>query len=157
MSNFISSESGERPAPSKQVATFRVGDMIFGIDVMMVQEVIRFQRMTAVPLAPKSVKGLINLRGQILTAIDLREILGMEPRGIDELPMNVVIQSGQDVMSLLVDKIDDVFELDPRRIESTPDTLDEEYKNLLGSVYKLDPGLLLILNPEKVSRFSEDL
>jgi purine-binding chemotaxis protein CheW len=141
----------------RQIATFRVGEMIFGIDVMMVQEVIRFQRMTVVPLAPPAVKGLINLRGQILTAIDLRELLGMEPRGEDERPMNVVFKSGQDEMSLLVDKIDDVLELDPRRLEPTPETLDEEYKNLVGSVYKLDQGLLLILSPDKVSRFSEDL
>lgn len=141
----------------RQIATFRVGEMVFGIDVMMVQEVIRFQRMTSVPLAPPAVKGLINLRGQILTAIDLRELLGMEPRGEDERPMNVVFKSGQDEMSLLVDKIDDVLELDPRRLEPTPETLDEEYKNLVGSVYKLDQGILLILSPDKVSRFSEDL
>jgi purine-binding chemotaxis protein CheW len=141
----------------RQIATFRVGSMLFGIDVSIVQEVIRAQRMTRVPLAPPVVKGLINLRGQILTAIELREVLGMEPRPEDQAPMNVVIQTDSDNISILVDKIEDVLDLDATRIEETPETVEKCYRDLLDSVYKLDKGLLLVLNPERVAKFSDEL
>jgi len=142
---------------AKQIATFRVGSMLFGIDVSIVQEVIRAQRMTAVPLAPPVVKGLINLRGQILTAIDLREVLGMEPRPADQAPMNVVIQTDSDNISILVDRIEDVLDLDSTRIEETPETVEQCYRDLLDAVYKLDKGLLLVLNAERIAKFSDEL
>jgi len=141
----------------RQIATFRVGSMLFGIDVSIVQEVIRAQRMTRVPLAPPVVKGLINLRGQILTAIDLREVLGMEPRSEDQAPMNVVIQTSSDNISILVDRIEDVIDMEISRIEEPPETVETCYRELLDAVYKLDKGLLLVLNAERVAKFSEEL
>jgi purine-binding chemotaxis protein CheW len=140
-----------------QIATFRVGPLLFGIDVSLVQEVIRSQRMTKVPLAPPTVKGLINLRGQILTAIDLREVLGIEPRPEDQPPMNVVVQIGTDVISMLVDKIEDVLDIDSTRLEEIPETIETRYKNLLTAVYKLEKGLLLVLQAEKIIEFGEEI
>jgi purine-binding chemotaxis protein CheW len=139
-----------------QVATFKVGSMLFGIDVAVVQEVIRFQRMTPVPLGPTVVKGLINLRGQIITAIDLREALNMEPLEPDRAPMNVVVRTENDHLSILVDKIEDVLNLDYSRLETTPETVEESYQDLLQSVYKLERGLLLILNAERMAKFSNE-
>lgn len=91
---------------------FYVGDLFLGINVQQVQEVIRYQEMTRVPLAPVAIRGLINLRGQIVTAIDLRCWLGMSMREPHELPMNVIVRDGNNAVSLLVDRIGDVIEVD---------------------------------------------
>src|SRR5258707_7171057 len=82
-----------------------------GLDVLKVQEIIRYQEMTSVPLAPPVVRGLINLRGQIVTAIDLRRRLELRDRPNDELPVNVVVQTDDGAVSLLVDEIGDVLEV----------------------------------------------
>ena len=79
-------------ATRMQLCTFIVDDLLFGVDVMRVQEIIQYQHMTRVPLAPKLIRGLINLRGQIVMAVDLRERLDLPPRGGDEPPTNVVVR-----------------------------------------------------------------
>ncbi|HEY9073267.1 MAG TPA: chemotaxis protein CheW, partial [Desulfobaccales bacterium] len=94
-------------AGKKQFSTFVVDHLLFGVEVEKVQEVIRYQEMTRVPLAPPVVKGLINLRGQIVTAIDLRRRLGLRERATADLPMNVVIRHDDGAVSLLVDEIGD--------------------------------------------------
>src|SRR5215218_5087166 len=94
-----------------QVCTFYVEDLFLGIDVQQIQEVIRYQGMTRVPLAAPAISGLINLRGQIVTAIDLRRRLGMPLRKPEEPPMNVVVRDGENAVSLLVDRIGDVLEV----------------------------------------------
>ena len=132
-----------------QFATFYVGDLLFGIDVMKVQEIIRYQEMTPAPLSSRIVEGLINLRGQIITAIDLRRRLGIEERGEGVLPMNVVVHTEDGVVSLLVDKIGDVLEVDENQYEATPDTISENYSDLINGVFKLDRRLLLILDVQK--------
>src|SRR5215813_3657652 len=96
---------------TRQFCTFHVGNLFLGIEVQQVQEVIRYLEMTRVPLAADAVMGLINLRGQIVTAIDLRRRLQIAPRPFDEQPMNVVVRDGENAVSLLVDRIGDVLEL----------------------------------------------
>src|ERR1700760_3596719 len=96
-----------------QYATFVVEDLFFGIDVLRVQEVLRYQQMTRIPLAPAVAGGLINLRGQIVTAIDMRCRLGLRPRSSEALPMNIVVRTEDGPVSLLVDEIGDVVEVDP--------------------------------------------
>lgn len=130
-----------RPA-SGQYCTFWVADLYLGVDVLDVQEVIRYQQMTDVPRAPGVVSGLINLRGQIVIAIDLRRRLGLPERS-GELPMNVVVRSGEDVVSLLVDDIEEVVEVDPADREAVPTTLRGTARELLTATYKL-PGRLLL-------------
>src|ERR1700760_1091136 len=88
-----------------QYATFFVDQMFFGVEVLKVQEVLRYQEMTCVPLAPKIVQGLINLRGQIVTAIDMRRRLALPPRANEAQPINVVVRSTEGAVSLLVDEI----------------------------------------------------
>src|SRR5437868_11453098 len=94
-----------------QYCTFYVDGHYFGLDVLQVQEIIRFQEMTRVPLAPPVVRGLINLRGQIVTAIDLRRRLEMPDRLDDQFPVNVVVHTDDGAVSLLVDEIGDVLEV----------------------------------------------
>ncbi|MGN6543443.1 MAG: chemotaxis protein CheW [Aureliella sp.] len=129
-----------------QVCTFMLDNQMFGVDVQCVQEVIRYQEMTEVPLAPEAVCGLINLRGQIVTAIDLRTRLGLPPRGQSQLPMNVVVRGDDGAISLLVDQIGDVQEIEPEHLEPPPDTLRGESRHLIRAAYKLNDRLLLLLD-----------
>lgn len=140
------------PAGAKQLCTFLVDGLLFGIDVTRVQEVIRYQEMTPVPLAPSVIHGLINLRGQIVTAIDLRTRLQLSRRRADELPVNVVARDEEGVVSLLVDEIGDVVEVDESSFEPPPETLNPASKALIHGVYKLEPQLLLLLNTELAVR-----
>ena len=134
---------------SKQFATFFLNGLFFGVEVLKVQEVIRYQEMTRVPLAPRMIEGLINLRGQIVTAIDLRRRLEMPPRAAGELPMNVVVRSDDGAVSLLVDEIGDVVEVQDDIYERPPETLNGVARELIRGVYKLKERLLLILDTEK--------
>lgn len=136
---------------SRQLCTFVLGDLLFGVDVLGVQEVIRYQPMTPVPLTSDVVRGLINLRGQIVTAIDVRAHFGLPPRAGGELPMNVVVRTTEGVVSLLVDEIGDVTEVDEASFERVPDTLFGTIREHVRGVYKLDIGLLLLLDAERVT------
>lgn len=133
-----------------QLCTFYLDNQMFGIDVQTVQEVIRYQQMTDIPLAPDAVCGLINLRGQIVTAIDLRKRLGLPSRPEGQLPMNVVVRSDDGAVSLLVDQIGDVQESDQENFESPPETLRGGTRQLIRGAYKMKDRLLLILDTERV-------
>lgn len=139
-------------AGERQFCTFRLGDLFLGIDVLQVQEVLRTQAMTRVPLAPRAVRGLINLRGQIVTAIDLRERLGLSPLEDGRQAMNVVVRTDDGAVSLLVDDIGDVLEADGGSCEAPPETLRGEARELIPEVYKLPDRLLLILDTERALR-----
>lgn len=131
---------------NRQYCTFFVDDLFFGVEVHEVQEVFRFEPMTRVPLAPPVVRGLINLRGQIVTALDMRARLGLEPRGGDTPPMNVVVRTDDGCVSFLVDEIGDVLEVDDTQFERPPETLTGVARELVRSVYKLRGRLLLVLD-----------
>lgn len=137
-----------------QYATFFLDGLYFGIAVLSVQEVIRHQEMTPVPLAPADVRGLINLRGQIVTALDLRTRLGLKPRPESELPMNVVVRTADGAVSLLVDEIDDVVEVQDGEFEQAPETVRTTLDGLVTGVYKLPARLLLILDVERTVEIS---
>jgi purine-binding chemotaxis protein CheW len=150
MLNEIESAVGQDAPSGSQYSTFYVGDLFFGIEVLKVQEVLRYQEMTHVPLAPVVIEGLINLRGQIVTAVDMRRTLKLEPRAADLTPMNVVVRSEDGAVSLLVDEIGDVVEPPRDSYEQAPETMPPEQRELIEGVYKLDVGLLLVLNTERV-------
>jgi purine-binding chemotaxis protein CheW len=133
-------------AAEHQYCTFTVDGHYFGVDVLKVQEVIRYQEMTRVPLAPPEVRGLINLRGQIVTAIDLRRRLQLQDRPADQLPVNVVVQTEDGAVSLLVDEIGDVLEVSEKLFERPPETLKGPARALIQGAYKLPDRLLLILD-----------
>jgi purine-binding chemotaxis protein CheW len=135
---------------SREFATFFVDGLFFGIDVLQVQEVLRYQEMTQVPLAPDVIEGLINLRGQIVTAVDMRRRLKLMPRAEGQTPMNTVVRTKEGAaVSLLVDEIGDVVEVDSETFERTPDNVAAAARDLLQGVYKLKDRLLLILDTEK--------
>ena len=132
----------------QQFCTFYVAGKLFGIEVERVQEIIRYQEMTHIPLAPREVAGLINLRGQIVPAIQLRRCLGMPDAARDALPTNVVIRTEDGAVSLLVDDIGDVLDVDEDAFESPPDNLRGAMRQLIRGVYKLDRQILMVLATE---------
>jgi purine-binding chemotaxis protein CheW len=136
-------------ADEHQYCTFYLDGHYFGLDVLKVQEIIRYQEMTRVPLAPSVVRGLINLRGQIVTAIDLRRRLEMKDRPAGQLPVNVVVQTEDGAVSLLVDEIGDVLQVSEAAFERPPETLNGPARELIRGAYKLADRLLLILDTER--------
>lgn len=141
--NPISSET-------RQYSTFRISDLLLGIEVVKVQEVIRYQDMTVVPLAPGVIEGLINLRGQIVIAIDTHRSLGLPRATRDALPINVVIHSDDGVVSLLVDDIGDVIDVPLDAYAPVPDNMPKEQRELIECVYDLKEGLMLVLNTTRL-------
>ncbi len=139
----------EAERSSGQFATFFVADLFFGVDVHSVQEVLRFQQMTRVPKAPEVIEGLINLRGQIVTAIDMRRRLKLPSRAGDQTPTNMVVRSDDGAVSLLVDEIGDVLDVDAATYERTPENLDPAARDLIRGIYKLKDRLLLVLDTER--------
>ena len=133
----------------KQYCTFHLDKFLFGIEVLKVQEVIRSLELTRVPLAPSVISGLINLRGQIVTAIDLRRRLELPLRPKEVLPMNVVIHTGEEAVSLLVDTIGAVLSVDQSTFEKPPETLTGIARDLILGTYKLKDHLLLALDIDK--------
>jgi len=139
----------EEMSTSGRLATFFVGDLFFGIDVLRVQEVLLYQQMTRVPGAPDVIAGLINLRGQIVTAIDMRRRLGMPSRADGAKPLSMVIRTLDGAVSLLVDEVGDVLDVDERSFEKPPENLVAEARELIRCVCKLDERLMLVLDTEK--------
>jgi purine-binding chemotaxis protein CheW len=138
----------------QQFCTFYLDGAAYGVEVHKVQEVLRWQQTTPVPLAPPTIGGLLNLRGQIVTAIDLRHRLAMPPRPEGCEPMNVVVRTAEGAVSLLVDEIGDVVEVGEESFELPPDTLSEIAKQMTSGVYKLKDRLLLVLRMEKAVEVS---
>ena len=133
------------PATS-QLATFWLDGDLYGVEVEHVQEVLRSQSITRVPLAPPAVAGLINLRGQVVTAIELRERLGRPARPAGTEAVVIVVRLHGEAVSLLVDSIADVVDVDVADFEAPPDTLDGAARDLIRGAYKLAGQLLLALD-----------
>lgn len=138
-----------------QFCTFYLDGLLFGVRLTDVQEVMRHTEMTLVPLAPKVVSGLINLRGQIVTAIDLRRKLELPERDADKLPMNVVVNNDAGAVSLLVDEIGDVVEVGEEAFEQPPETLRGKVRGVIFGVYKLSGQLMHVLDTPKACQFAD--
>lgn len=134
---------------TRQFCTFFLEQYLFGVHLEKVQEVIRYLELTDIPLAPDVISGLMNLRGQIVTAIDLRRRLDLPPRAGDKQPMNIVIRSGDGAVSLLVDSIGDVVEVTEDSFERPPETLQGKVREVIVGVHKLDKNLMHVLETEK--------
>jgi purine-binding chemotaxis protein CheW len=140
---------------TSQFCTFSLDNLLFGVDLQTVQEVIRELPMTPVPLAPAVVAGIMNLRGQLVTALNLRQQLEMGPGQPGVTPMNVVVRSQDGAVSLLVDQIGDVVEVDEASFERTPETLQGKIRTMILGVHKLDTRLLHVLDVEKACQVGE--
>jgi purine-binding chemotaxis protein CheW len=142
-------------ATSQQFCTFFLEGRMLGVPVPQVQEVIRFLGITRVPLAPEVVEGMINLRGQIVVAIDLRRKLSLPPRAAGELPMNVVVRTTEGAVSLLVDEIGDVIEVEETSFEEPPETLQGPVRAMILGVHKLEGRLMHVLDIQKACELTE--
>ena len=136
---------------STRLVTFTLDGRLYGVDVDAVQEVLRGLPRTRIPLAPGTLAGLINLRGQVLSAVDMREQLGLPARADDEEPMLVVIRVAGEPVALLVDTIGAVVDVEDDQFASPPGTLSGTARDLLLGAYKLDHQLLLALDVAKAA------
>ena len=145
----MSSECNE--TQDNSYCTFMVEGLYCGIEVGLVQEVIRFQKLTRVPLGNSIIRGLMNLRGQIVTTLDLKQRFGLKSNNDQQSqPMNVVVRTDDAPISLLVDEIGDVVAVDQDRFEPPPETIDSAHRELIRGAFKMSDRLLLILNTERV-------
>ena len=138
------------PSDRRTFATCRVGHLLVGLNVDAVQEVTAGGDLTPVPLAPPMVSGLLNLRGQIVTAIDLRRSLQLADRPVGQPAVNVILRADGGSVGLVVDSIGDVLDVDDHAFEEPPSTVRGHLRELITGVYKLERGLLLVLNTERV-------
>lgn len=134
----------------QQFATFVVDGLLFGVEVLRVQEIIRQQPMTRVPCASPVIEGLINLRGQIVTAIDMRKRLGFVPRAASDESMNVVVRTADGPISLVADQIGDVIEVRLDMFEPLPPTIQPAVRDVAVGVYKLPDRLLLVADIDRL-------
>lgn len=126
-----------------QYITFTIAGGLYGLEVMQVEETLGHLPRTPVPLAPQGVAGLVNLRGQVVTAIDVRPRLGVTPLAPHQESMMVVVSHAGESMSLLVDEVGEVLTVDEADFEPAPPTLSDDVRALVGGAYKLDGRLLL--------------
>jgi purine-binding chemotaxis protein CheW len=134
----------------RQYCTLRAGELFLGIGVETIQEVLRDVSITPVPLAHSAISGLINLRGQIVTAIDLRRRLGIDRDGPAEGSATMVLGTAEEPLALVVDSVGDVVEVDGGSFEEPPDTLKGEARRMILGAHKLERELLLVLNLQVV-------
>jgi purine-binding chemotaxis protein CheW len=137
----------------KRLATFTIDGDGFGVDVERVQEVLRPQVVTPIPLAPPQVAGLINLRGEIVPALDLRVRLGSVVSA-DGRGMSLIVNGADGPVSLLVDEVGEVVEVDDASLEPPPPTLRGAARELIAGMYTLDGRLLVELD---VARTIDDM
>lgn len=151
----ISHAGPQMPDGVLQYATFYVDGLYCGVEVLRVQEVLRPQQMTRVPLAPPVIEGLINLRGQIVTAVDMRRRLHRPERESRHAPMNVVVRGEGGAVSLLVDDIGDVIEVSGESFEAPPENLASENRRMIKGIHKLEAQLLLVLDTDRVLQLDD--
>ena len=131
---------------SRQFATYEVAGQLFGVQVHTVQEVLSYNEYTPVPLAPPAIGGLFNLRGQVIAAVDLRVQLGLVRQAMQGPVMNVILRGDGEPVSLLVDRIGEVVDLDDDAFEPPPDTLSGPTRELVTGTFKMDGRLMLALD-----------
>lgn len=150
MENVTSINDEVRNSMQTQLCGFKIKGDCYAISVLDVQEVIKPHSLTKVPLSPDYVKGLINLRGQIVTSISLRKLFQMDDREAGEEHMNIIVRNSESLYALMVDEILDVIDVDEEKFENIPETINEEIKKYIKGVYKLEENLLILLDLEKV-------
>jgi purine-binding chemotaxis protein CheW len=132
-----------------QLCTFRVDEMVLGVDVLEVREVLRTRVVTPVPLAADGIAGLLNLRGEIVTAVDLRAGLG-RPRSAEPAPAHVVVRTDEGPVALGVDEVGEVLSVDPADLQPPPATVDPTVRQLLLGTHLIGGAPLLVLDPRRV-------
>jgi purine-binding chemotaxis protein CheW len=143
---------------TQELLTVYLGDQIFGIPILQVHDVLGAQTMTRVPLAPKAIAGSLNLRGRIVTAIQVRERLGLGTPGPDSKSMSVVVEYDGESFSLIFDRVGDVMNLPVNQYEPNPSTLDPHFRDVADGIYRLAGQLLVVLDvPKMLNGIGEQL
>ncbi len=138
----------------QEFVTMRVGGQLFGISVLSVQDVLRKQRIAKIPLAPAVIAGSLNLRGRIVTVINMRRRLSLPPAEDDSTMMNVVVDYNNELFSLNVDSVGEVLSLPLEKFEKSPVNLSENWKEVAAGVFKLDKELLVILDADNLIKIN---
>lgn len=138
---------------TREFVTIKLAGQLLGIPVLNVHDVLNAQKMTKIPLAPPSVAGVLNLRGRIVTAIDLRIHLGFKPRTEGEKFMSVVVEHKGEPYSLLIDSVGEVLALPDKDYEKCPVTLDDRLRSVSNGVYRLEKELLVVLEVDTLLNF----
>ncbi len=139
----------------EELLTVHIADQQFGISILQIQDVLRPQSVSPIPLSPKEIEGSLNLRGRIVTAIDVRKRLGLPP-GDGDNKMSIVVEHNNEFFSLLIDKVGDVLNLNKNDFDSVPTTLDTVWKDVATGIYRLENNLLIVLDVAKLLNFQED-
>ena len=159
MSNQLPTASGGRSelqtSETKEFVTMTVGGQLFGIPVLSVQDVLAAQKIARIPLAPPEVAGALNLRGRIVTAIDVRTRLGLPPMDSGQTGMSIVVDHHGELYSLIIDVIGDVMDLPNSAYERSPATLDPSWREVAAGVYRLDGELLVVLDVNRLLDFAD--
>ena len=137
-----------------EFVSITIAGQLFGIPVLQVQDVLGPQRITRIPLAPAEVAGSLNLRGRIVTAIDLRTRLRLPPLPEGQAGMSVVVDYGGELYSVMVDSVGEVLSLSAETAERNPATLDPTWREVSGGIHRLDKTLLIVLDVARVLDFS---
>jgi purine-binding chemotaxis protein CheW len=135
---------------SNQLLTFSLAGQLFGVPVLEVNDVLGPQKITKMPLAPPAVAGVMNLRGRIVTAIDVRRCLNQPPREEGATSTSVVVDHDSELFSLIIDSIGDVLHLSQDSFETAPATLDEAWRSVSSGIHKLQDQILVVLNVEQL-------
>ena len=138
-----------------ELSTFLVGDALCGMDILTIQEINKLIDMTSVPQAPSYVLGILNLRGQIITSIDLGKKLGLGETEMSEDPRNIIVNSRGEHIGLMVRKISDVVQADKDKFEPPPSNMGGIQGEFFTGVYKTESKLIGILDVEKVLKMDE--
>jgi purine-binding chemotaxis protein CheW len=147
----------ELAAPETQdYVTMYIEGQLFGIPVLTVQDVLGPQKITRIPLAPREVAGSLNLRGRIVTAIDVRLRLGLPNQGGENKGMSVVVDQGGELYSLMVDQVGEVLSLPAAKFERNPPTLDPMWREFSAGIYRLEDKLLVVLDVGKLLDFNRN-
>lgn len=142
------SRKKQKPQTLIEVCSVRVGDGLFGLPIAHILEIVGKARPQPVPLAPPFVGGLVHYRGDVLTTVNLRQLLGLPPR--DDAHDVLVLESEAGCFGLLVDSVREVLTVSAADFEPNPSILGERHRELLAGVYKLKNGLLVMLNPDRL-------
>ena len=142
---------------TEEFVTFTIGDQLFGLPVLTVQDVLSTYRITRIPLAPPEIAGSLNLRGRIVTAIDVRLRLGLTPRDADASAMSIVVEHQSELYSLLVDSVGEVLALSPDDFERNPPTLDSNLRIYSNGIYRLNDQLLVVLDVNRLLDYGREI
>lgn len=148
---------GHGSAEHVDFVTVTIDNQLFGIPVLQVQDVLGTQRITRIPLAPPEVAGSLNLRGRIVTAVDVRKRLGLEPQPKTDRDMSIVVDHDGELYSLMVDSVGEVLSVPTATYERNPATLDPIWKSVSTGIYRLQGQLLVVLDVNRLLDFTQEL